>query len=320
MKVKDLPRLDLTKVRLNSLAERHSKVKISDFAKPLNPGASFGDFAASLPNILAGASLKDAARAIARARSAGKLVMLAMGGHPIKVGLGPVLVDLMEKGFINSISTNGSVMVHDTEVALVGVTSEDVGQFLGDGDFGVTRETGAIINQAAREAGATNTGLGYCLGKLLHSLNPPHWRASVVTNAYHLGIPFTVHVALGSDVYHIHPDAHGASMGQATFEDFHTFCRLVAALENGVFINLGSAVIMPEVFLKAISLSRNLGYFQENLTTINLDFIHQYRPRVNVVERPVASSGKGFNFTGHHEIMFPLLLNLAQEYLQNPPE
>jgi deoxyhypusine synthase len=314
-----LPELDLNKIRLNSLFQRHSKVSLADFAKPWQPGLSFRDFAGTLPNILAAGDLRKAARLIAEARKNGRTVMLAMGGHPIKVGLGPLLTDLMEKGLLDSISANGSVMVHDSEIALAGMTSEDVSASLKDGRFGVTGETGALISQAARTAAAAGQGLGRTLGLLLLEHQAPFCGQSVLAAAARLDIPLTIHAALGTDVYNIHPDCDGASLGQASMNDFHTFCRLAATLEEGAFINLGSAVIMPEVFLKALTLVRNLGFPVRKLTAVSLDFIQQYRARVNVVERPTSEGGQGFYFIGHHEIMFPLLMGLVQENLADGP-
>jgi deoxyhypusine synthase len=312
------PELDLGQVRLSSLGERRSKVKAADFAKPLRAGLSLREFANGLPGILAAGELREAAEAIAQAKRAGKTVMLAMGGHPIKVGLGPLLVDLLERGIFDSVSSNGSIMVHDSEVALAGATSEDVGASLGEGEFGVTAETGALINKAARRAAGAGAGLGATLGRLINELSPPHARDSVLAAAARLGIPATVHVALGTDVYHIHPDRDFGLLGQASMADFHMFCRMAATLEEGVFVNLGSAVVMPEVFLKALSLARNLGHAVKRLTTVNLDFVYQYRPRVNVVERPTQGGGRGFCFIGHHEIMFPLLMALVLESLAFP--
>jgi hypothetical protein len=291
---------------------------VADFAEPYKVGATFRGFIKTWPDILAAGDLKKAAQSLARAKRAGLTIMLAMGGHPIKVGLGPLLVDLLEKGLFDSISANGSVMVHDTEVALVGATSEDVGANLGDGAFGVTGETGALINKAAKMAAEKGQGLGQTLGLLLNDLNPPEIKSSVLAAAARLNIPLTIHAALGTDVYNIHPDRDFGSLGQASQNDFQTFCQLTATLEGGVFLNLGSAVIMPEVFLKALTLVRNLGHAVKKVTTINMDFIHQYRSRVNVVERPTKEGGQGYYFIGHHEIMFPLLMALVLEELESP--
>jgi hypothetical protein len=288
---------------------------MEDFSKPLKAGQTFAQFGNSLSNILAAGDLKEAAYLIAKAKKNGQTIMLAMGGHPVKVGLGPIIIDLLEKGLFDSISTNGSVMVHDAEIALAGTTSEDVGASLGKGQFGVTAETGALINKAASLASQNGTGLGCALGQIILKEDPPYASNSLFATAARLKIPFTVHVALGTDVYHIHPDCEVSSLGQSSMDDFKTFCKLVATLQEGVFINLGSAVIMPEIFLKALTLTRNLGFEQNHLTTINLDFIHQYRSSENVVKRPTQENGHGFYFIGHHEIMFPLLMSLVLENL-----
>ncbi|MDR1678023.1 MAG: hypothetical protein LBS44_06500, partial [Deltaproteobacteria bacterium] len=260
--------------------------------------------------------LKEAAARLAAAAKAGRTIMLAMGGHPIKVGLGPVICDLLKGDLLSSISGNGSVMVHDTEVALSGGTSEDVAVGLGKGDFGVTRETGEIINSAIDRAAKNGLGLGRALGETLIEAKAPNLSDSVLATAVTVEKPVTIHVAVGNDVYHIHPDCNGAHLGAATMDDFKIFCKLVATLGQGVFINLGSAVIMPEVFLKALTLTRNMGFAVDNLTTINMDFIKQYRPSVNVVERPTRESGQGYTLIGHHEIMFPLLMTMALEKYQ----
>jgi hypothetical protein len=297
-------------------------VDAGSFGKALPAGSSFRAFADSLPEILGAKELKLAARAVARARAGDRPVMLAMGGHPIKVGLGPVIAASMEDGFITSVHANGSVLVHDFEAATAGATSEDVSAALPEGAFGVTSETGAFVCRAAREAAASQgargprEGLGEACARILSASDPPWGRLSVLTACHRLGIPFTVHPAIGTDVFAIHPDFDAGDLGKAADADFRLFCRLVADLEGGVFLHLGSAVIMPEVFLKAVSLARNLGFRQEGLFTANMDFILQYRPRVNVVERPTRDRGRGVNLTGHHEIMFPLLMALAREYAE----
>ena len=306
-----LPELDFQAVRTTDLDGRHSKVKAADFARPLQEKAGLEDFFQGLPNILAGADLREAAERLAAAKKAGRPVILGLGGHVIKVGLGPVIIDLMERGLIDGLAANGSVLVHDAEAALVGATSEDVGATLGSGDFGVTGRTGELINKAIKLAALTNTGLGRQMGRALTALGPPHLKVSVLAAAARLDKPATIHAAIGTDVYNIHPEADGAALGAATMNDFRLFCRLTAALAGGVFINLGSAVILPEVFLKALTLARNLGHKVDNLTTINMDFIRHYRPSVNVVGRPTQEGGRGFYFIGHHEIMFPLLMSLA---------
>lgn len=314
----ELPEIDFRRVRLQSLAARHSKVGLADFGRPLEAGSSLRDFASGLPNILAAGDLKEASGRIARAAHDGRAVMLAMGGHPVKVGLGPVICDLLRRNVLTSVSANGSVMVHDAEVALAGATSEDVAAGLGAGDFGVTRETGELINLAVGRAAREGRGLGRCLGEAILEAGAPHADKSVLAAAARLDKLMTVHVAVGGDVYHIHPDCRGDELGAATMNDFRLFCRQTAALDRGVFLNLGSAVIMPEVFLKALTLARNMGFQVGGLTTVNMDFVKQYRPSVNVVERPTRGGGRGYTFIGHHEIMFPLLMSLVLEELASP--
>lgn len=305
--------LDFSAVRTTNLDGRHSKVRVGDFARPLKSGATLGEFFLGLPRILAAADLQEAARRIVLAKKTDRPVILGLGGHVIKVGLGPVIIDLLERGLIDGLAANGSVMVHDSEVALVGATSEDVGATLGSGDFGVTAQTGELINRAAKLAAADGSGLGHSLGRILLERQPPFLAYSVLAAATRLKVPLTVHAAIGTDVYNIHPDADGASLGAATMRDFKLFCWMVSNLEGGVFINLGSAVILPEVFLKALTVARNLGHTVANLTTINMDFIRHYRPQVNVVGRPTQEGGRGFYFIGHHEIMFPLLMSMVLE-------
>jgi len=306
-------KLDFSAIRATNLNARHSKVKTGDFGQPLKPKATLAEFFQGLPNILAAADLRDAASRIVQARKAGRPVILGMGGHVIKVGLGPVIIDLMERGIIDGLAANGSVMVHDSEAALVGATSEDVGATLGSGDFGVTAETGELINRAAKAAAEEGEGLGQVLGRNLVEKQPPFLEVSVLAAAARLNIPMTIHAAIGTDVYNIHPEADGAALGAASMKDFKLFCWMVSGLQGGVFINLGSAVIIPEVFLKALTVARNLGHQVDSLTTINMDFIRHYRPQVNIVGRPTQESGRGFYFIGHHEIMFPLLMSMVLE-------
>ncbi len=306
-----LPELDFKALKTVELAGRTAKVQAEDFAKPLNPEGTLAEFGERLPKILAAKDLNEAAQALATAKKEGRRLILAMGGHVIKVGLGPLIIDLMERGFIDGLAANGSVMVHDSEAALVGATSEDVAAGLGSGQFGVTGPTGELINEAAIDAAQQDGGLGRSLGEKLLAAKPPFLENSVLAAAARLNIPMTIHAAIGTDVYNIHPKADGAALGAATMNDFRLFCREVADLEGGAFINLGSAVIMPEVFLKALTLVRNLGHEVKNITTINMDFIRHYRPSVNVVGRPTQEGGRGFYFIGHHEIMFPLLMSFA---------
>ncbi|MEW5722726.1 MAG: hypothetical protein AB1896_06440 [Thermodesulfobacteriota bacterium] len=310
--------LDLGRLKTRSLKDRPSKVSRSDFGRPWTKGGRLDEFIARLPGILAAGEFKEAVDRLARAAAGGRTVILALGGHPLKVGLAPLIIDLMERGVISLLAGNGSVMVHDAELAMVGSTSEDVAATLGHGDFGVTREANELINAAAGRAAREGLGLGRALGEALRQGGYPYESDSIFAAAARLDLPFTVHVALGTDVYHIHPAAEGADLGRASMADFRTFCSAVATLESGVFLNLGSAVIMPEVFLKAVTLARNLGHRLEDLTTINMDFVRHYRPAVNVVQRPTAQGGRGVYLIGHHEIMFPLLAAALIERLEEP--
>lgn len=301
------PPLDLSDLKTYSIYERSSKVARTDFGRPWDKGGLFADYLSRLPNILAAADFAEAIRRMAEAVSAGRTFIMAMGGHPVKVGLAPIIIDLMKRGVISLLAVNGSVMVHDTEVAMAGATSEDVAASLGQGAFGMSREANELINRAAARAAGDGSGLGRALGESLLEAGVRYVQDSLFATAAELDIPMTVHVALGTDVYHIHPQANGADLGQSSLNDFRTFCSAVATLDGGVFLNLGSAVIMPEVFLKAVTLARNLGCPLKDITTINMDFIRQYRPKVNVVDRPTLEGGQGFYFVGHHELMFPLL-------------
>lgn len=304
--------IDLSGLKTISLADRGGKVKQSDFAAVYQPGTGVSGLLASLPHILAGDTLRAVVDAISAAREKQKPVIWAMGGHVIKCGLAPVLIDLMHRGFATAFAMNGSASIHDFEIALAGQTSEDVEAVLPDGRFGTAEETGREWN-AALDA---NTGLGEALGSALQRLTPEtHAPASLLLQTWRARVPVTVHVAIGTDTPHAHPAANAATLGSATHQDFRLFCTLVSALnDGGVYINAGSAVVMPEVFLKAISCVRNLGHELRNFTTVNLDFLQHYRPRVNVVERPHAQSGgRGFSLTGHHEIMIPLIAALLIE-------
>jgi hypothetical protein len=300
--------LDLSAIRTYPLASRPSKVAVKDFAKPVAPNSSLKEFLKSLPDILAASDLGALAALIKDARKSGRAIIAGLGGHVIKTGLGPVLIDLMRRGFITAFAMNGSAMIHDFEIALAGATSEDVDAVLGSGQFGMAEETGRIINEAARAGSALGIGMGEAVGRELERMNPPHAESSLLWSACRAAVPVTVHVAVGTDVVHIHPNADGAATGQTTLTDFRLLCSLVRGLNHGgVYLNLGSAVVLPEVFLKTVTVVRNLGYELEDFSTANFDFIQQYRPLTNVVRRPVARSGRGFSFTGHHEIMIPLL-------------
>ena len=308
--------LDLSKIKTYSVQDRPSKVSRRDFGRPHSKGGGLADFLSKLPRILAAGDFSEVVERLARAAREKRTIILAMGGHPVKVGLSPIIIDLMKRGVISLLAVNGSVMVHDTEAAMIGSTSEDVQASLGDGHFGMAREPNQLINRAAALALEKDLGLGQALGQTILQQEFPFQEDSLFASAAQLGVPVCVHVALGTDVYQIHPQADGGNLGQASFRDFHIFCSAVATLQGGAFINLGSAVIMPEVFLKAVTLVRNLGHHISDLTTLNMDFIRQYRPQVNVVQRPTHEGGKGFNLVGHHEIMFPLLAAALIERLE----
>jgi hypothetical protein len=294
---------DLTRLRVSPLARRRSLVDAKDFARPVPAGASFRAFARSLPDILAAKDLRTLADEIARAARRGRPVVAAIGAHVIKCGASPLLIDLMRRGVITALAGNGACAVHDYEISLIGRTSEDVAAGLPDGKFGMARETALAVARAA-ERGARGPGLGRALGEMILEDKNRYARSSLFAMAAALGIPATIHVALGADVVHMHPQISGAALGEASLADFRILCSVVGDLEGGVWLNIGSAVLMPEVFLKALSAARNLGHKVKNFCAANLDMIQHYRPRANVLMRP---RGKGFAITGHHEIMLPLL-------------
>ena len=299
---------DLSGISTYPLKSRKSKARAEDFATPSPPAASVGAFVESLPDMLAAADFKAIVRALVEARASDSGIMWGFGAHVIKTGLGPILIDLMERGFVSALATNGAGVIHDFEVALVGATSEDVDEALGPGRFGMAEETGRLLNAAITDGVAAGQGLGQAVAAFLHARSPQYARSSVLTTAARLGIPVTVHVAIGTDIIHMHPAASGAALGEGSLRDFRYFVSNVARLERGVYLNCGSAVILPEVFLKAVALARNRGIPLAGLTTVNLDFLRHYRPQTNVVTRPTAgSSGRGYSLIGHHEIMIPLL-------------
>jgi hypothetical protein len=297
---------DLSGVQTYPLKSRQSKARVEDFGRPVESGATVGTFMESLPNILAAADFKAIVGAMVDARRASGLVW-GLGAHVIKTGLGPVLIDLMRRGFVSAIATNGATVIHDFEIALGGSTSEDVDEALGPGRFGMAEETGRLLNAAIADGVARGLGLGQAVGDFLKNTHPPFAHASVLTEAARLDIPVTVHVAIGTDVVHMHPNASGRALGEGSLRDFRYLVSNVARLEGGVYLNCGSAVILPEVFLKAVALARNRGIALENMTTVSLDFIRSYRTETNVVKRPTAGTGRGYSLVGHHEIMIPLL-------------
>src|SRR5882762_4276406 len=305
----DLKALGLEKVSTYPLASRPSKVSLDDFAKPIAEDSSLKDFLQSLPNILAVQSLRGLAARMNRARELQKPIIWGIGGHVIKTGLAPIIIDLMKRGFVTAIAANGSVLVHDTEIAMVGSTSEDVDATLGEGAFGGADETGKLLNRAAKEGAAEGIGLGEATGRNLLALSPRHAVNSLLCAAYHARVPFTVHLTIGGDIGHFHPQADGAALGATTHTDFRLLSELVRRMDGGgVYLNIGSAVTLPEVFLKAVTLVRNLGHQLTDITTANFDFIQSYRPLTNVVRRPTANgAGQGYSITGHHELTIPLL-------------
>jgi deoxyhypusine synthase len=300
--------LNLNGITTYPLAARPSKVTADDLAGPVGGGASLKEFFGGLPNILAARELRELAQLIRDAKAKRRAIIVGLGGHVIKTGLAPVLIDLMQRGYVTAFAMNGSAMIHDFEIALVGATSEDVDATLGEGSFGMAEETGRIINEATTAGAQVQIGLGETVGRQLESMKPAHASKSLLHAAYAASVPVTVHVAIGTDIVHIHPRADGAAIGQTTLQDFRLLCSIVRGLDSGgIYLNLGSAVLLPEVFLKTVTVVRNLGFSLQGFSTANFDFIQQYRPLNNVVRRPVAGGGRGFSFTGHHEIMIPLL-------------
>ncbi len=300
--------VDPAGVRTYPLASRPSKVRVEDAARPWRPGGTLQAYLESLPNQLAVRSLRDVVEAILAAQVKGKPVIVGLGAHVIKVGLSPILIDLAERGVVTAVALNGACAVHDFELATAGFTSEDVETQLGEGEFGMAEETGRIVNEAVTEGARRGLGFGRALGERLQAMRPPHLAHSLIAACARLDLPCTIHVALGTDIVHMHPACDGAAVGQASHRDFRLLTAVVADLgDGGVYLNLGSAVLLPEVFLKALTLARNLGSRVQDFVTVNLDFIQHYRPTQNVVRRPVARGGRGYALTGHHELMVPLL-------------
>ena len=307
--------LDFAKVRTYPVTKRFSKVKTSLLGKKVTKGATVRSFLRGLPDILAAQNLTAIARKIADSRRKNNTVLLGMGAHPIKVGLSPLIIDFLERGIIHAVALNGAGVIHDFELAYMGETSEDVAATLQDGSFGMGEETGVFINEAITEGSKNHLGLGAAVGAAIVKNRLPHRKLSILATAAQLGIPVTSHIAIGTDIIHMHPKADGAALGDCSLRDFRTLTSVVATLGGGVYLNFGSAVVLPEVFLKAVSLARNLGNPVQNLTTVNLDFLQHYRPLTNVVNRPTLGSGKGYHLTGHMEIMVPLLFAAVLEEL-----
>ena len=305
--------LDFEGISTYPLESRKSKVHSGMFGKPMDGAENVLGFITKLPHILAGESLRTLIRALLYARSSGKPIIWGLGGHVIKVGLGPIINDLMNAGFVTGIAMNGSAAIHDFEVALRGTTSEEVKEQIGEGRFGMARETGEYMNAAINAAAENSIGLGEGLGRFITNgsekgIDFQHSPMSILAESYARKIPVTVHVAIGTDIIHAHPQTSAKALGETTYHDFRLFCSMTRELDGGgVYLNVGSAVVLPEVFLKAVSVVRNLGHRLEEFTTANLDFIQHYRPTQNVLKRPTQNTGQSIALTGHHEIMIPLI-------------
>jgi hypothetical protein len=299
---------DLDAVKTYPLASRKSKANVGDFARPYLKGSGIAGLMESLPSLLAAKDFKVIVESMSDARRRGAAIVWGIGAHVVKTGLSPILVDLMERGFVSAVATNGAGVIHDFEIALSGATSEDVDEALGPGRFGMAAETGSQLNAVIERAAAAHQGLGQAVGAHLAAQNPPYADRSLAVAAHRLGIPITVHVAVGTDITHMHPSASGAAIGETSLHDFRYFTSCVARLDGGVYLNCGSAVVLPEVFLKAVALARNAGLPLDSLTTVDIDFVRMYRPQTNVVTRPVAgTAGRGIPLVGHHELLIPLI-------------
>ena len=314
--------IELDRVSTYAMKPRDNKVNIAEhFAAEPVIGGSFAEFFDSLPNLLGAESLRGVVSAVVNAYHNGRPVVLAIGGHVIKCGLQPVLKTLINSGIISAVAMNGSVTIHDYEVSLVGATSEDVGAVLHQGDFGFSAETGQGMNAALAKGRALGYGFGESIGQAIIENRHPYKDFSLLAACVEKGIPATVHVAIGTDIIHQHPQADGATIGALSMQDFRLLTAVVADLgDGGVWLNVGSAVLLPEVFLKALSIAQNLGHRVDNFTTANFDMIQQYRPLQNVVKRPTSGQGKGYTITGHHEINIPLLAQAILEQLQREPQ
>ncbi len=310
--------LDFSALKTYSLYDRFSKVTVDHFGSPIKENSTLRSFINSLPDQLLGHDFPELVNRLATSHRAGRPILMGMGAHVIKVGLNPVIIDLMERSIINGLAMNGACIIHDAEIAMAGSTSEEVGDVLGDGAFGAARETGEVLNLAIKLGANKNIGMGQAVGEFLLAEGFPYNDKSLLATAAKLGIPVTVHVAIGTDIIHIHPSASGADIGQTSHHDFRLFCAEVADLQGGAYLNIGSAVLLPEVFLKALTLVRNLGHRVDDFTTANFDFMKQYRTITNVVNRPTATGGRGYNIIGHHELMIPLLAaSLLDELSEN---
>jgi hypothetical protein len=300
------PEADLSKLQRLSAEDRPTKVSVTEFARPLEPAAAAA-LLRSLPDQLAARTLRDVIERTVAARSAARPIVLMLGGHVIKVGVSPCFIELLERGVITHVAMNGAAAIHDVEIARMGRTSEDVDAHLQAGSFGMVDETGTFMNEVARVAARAGLGLGEAWGRALEDERAPHRDASLLARAWRRGVPATVHVALGTDTIHYDPGCDGGALGETSLRDFRVLAGTLAEARGAVVLNVGSAVLMPEVFLKALTVARNLGASLAGLTTVNFDQLQHYRPRVNVVERPTRAEGaRGYSLTGHHEILLPL--------------
>ena len=304
-----IPPINVSDLKTYPLKKRHSKVRLSDFAIPWRRGRTFSTFYSGLPDILAVKTLRAVTQAIVKAHRKRRPVIIGIGAHVIKVGLAPVITDLMTRGIVTAVAMNGAGIIHDFELAFMGHTSEEVDAEIDEGRFGMAEETGRMLNEAITDGAKDGHGLGEAIGRYINQ-SAAQFRnrgVSILATGARLGIPVTVHVAVGTDIIHMHPSADGAAIGATSLLDFRRLTAVVAGMEGGVYVNIGSSVILPEVFLKTLSLGRNLGHPIANITTVNMDFLSHYRPQTNVVRRPTQKGGHGYSLTGHHEIMLPLL-------------
>lgn len=314
---KPTPPLRWDQIKTYSLKSRPSKVHLKNLGTPYAPGSSFNGFLKTLPDFLSVQDFRAVVSALSKAHRQRKTVIAGIGSHVIKVGLSPILIDLMERGILKGLAMNGSGIIHDFEIAYMGQTSEDVDREIDRGTFGMAEETGRLLNTTVREGVHKGLGIGEAVGRRIMKERYPHARKSLLATGARLGIPVTVHVAIGTDIIHMHPSVDGAALGEASLLDFRALTTLVSRLEDGVYLNIGSAVLLPEVFLKSVTMVRNLGFPLRRFTTVNMDFIQHYRPLTNVVKRPTQKGGKGYSLTGHHELMVPLLAAALLEDLSS---
>ena len=308
--------IDFDSIRTYPIRERENKVKKEEFARVSLPKSSFDAFLDSLPTLLAAKDFRVLVGAILNARRNRKPVIFALGGHVIKCGLAPVLNDLIQRGVVTHLALNGSASIHDFEISMIGQTSEEVAHSIKDGTFGMAEETGRLMNEAMRKGVKQGLGAGRAIAETILRGDFPFRELSVQSRALEKGISLSVHIAIGTDIIHQHPAADGAVLGEATFKDFQLLCNVVSQMDGGgVFVNIGSAVIMPEIFLKAVSIARNLGHAVKDFTAFDFDMIRHYRPTENVLKRPTLLGGRAIHITGHHELMIPLLVRAITEYL-----